>query len=132
MGATGANDLNGLSHPSRVRGLKRTSEEFYDSRELSHPSRVRGLKLTLTERERRVSAGSHPSRVRGLKLLERMLMVSISDVAPFTGAWIETRDNLFQAQIQIVAPFTGAWIETAVGTRLSNSTNSRTLHGCVD
>ena len=34
-------------------------------------------------------------------------------VAPFTGAWIETRNqcNLMD-QPNTVAPFTGAWIET--------------------
>ena len=34
-------------------------------------------------------------------------------VAPFTGAWIETRlaERVFNCKA--VAPFTGAWIETA-------------------
>ena len=35
-------------------------------------------------------------------------------VAPFTGAWIETK-NLFLTHLwHIVAPFTGAWIETTL------------------
>ncbi len=36
-------------------------------------------------------------------------------VAPFTGAWIETRKRIFaDASQHDVAPFTGAWIETGV------------------
>ena len=35
------------------------------------------------------------------------------DVAPFTGAWIETLISArIAAQSSTVAPFTGAWIET--------------------
>ena len=33
---------------------------------------------------------SHPSRVRGLKLQQVVLDDGHDDVAPFTGAWIET------------------------------------------
>ena len=33
-------------------------------------------------------------------------------VAPFTGAWIETKDRLPAHERIKVAPFTGAWIET--------------------
>ena len=32
--------------------------------------------------------------------------------APFTGAWIETRQKLDQSPDRNAAPFTGAWIET--------------------
>ena len=35
---------DGLSHPTRVRGLKLTSDESCLSYSLSHPTRVRGLK----------------------------------------------------------------------------------------
>jgi len=34
-------------------------------------------------------------------------------VAPFTGAWIETDQELGIVAPREVAPFTGAWIETA-------------------
>ena len=34
-------------------------------------------------------------------------------VAPFTGAWIETRRGGEYMETNIVAPFTGAWIETS-------------------
>ena len=33
-------------------------------------------------------------------------------VAPFTGAWIETGCYTVYAPLAEVAPFTGAWIET--------------------
>ena len=33
---------------------------------------------------------SHPSRVRGLKLVIGMTVYMSKEVAPFTGAWIET------------------------------------------
>ena len=57
---------------------------------VSHPSRVRGLKLAsaywLTQ-----DIKSHPSRVRGLKHGDVQAIDIIVTVAPFTGAWIETR-----------------------------------------
>ena len=34
-----------------------------------------------------------------------------SEVAPFTGAWIEIRGSLPLSMASRVAPFTGAWIE---------------------
>jgi len=36
-------------------------------------------------------------------------------VAPFTGAWIETRGRRSVITNLTVAPFTGAWIETFYG-----------------
>ena len=55
----------------------------------------------------------------------------MSEVAPFTGAWIETRKTQYVTDQFRVAPFTGAWIETE--TTVSGFTSpSRTLHGCVD
>ena len=42
----------------------------------------------------------------------------LHDVAPFTGAWIET-GQLFARNFRYsVAPFTGAWIETTSLRRL--------------
>ena len=35
-------------------------------------------------------------------------------VAPFTGAWIETFHTSKKSKSEAVAPFTGAWIETYV------------------
>jgi len=36
------------------------------------------------------------------------------DVAPYTGAWIETANATLHDQTDFVAPYTGAWIETSV------------------
>ena len=35
----------------------------------------------------------------------------MSDVAPYTGAWIEIYSGRKEDKWQIVAPYTGAWIE---------------------
>ena len=40
----------------------------------------------------------------------------MSDVAPFTGAWIEMSSSKAAARTVWVAPFTGAWIEIQPGT----------------
>ena len=34
-------------------------------------------------------------------------------VAPYVGAWIETRQGEFTLTLSGVAPYVGAWIETA-------------------
>ena len=97
---------------------------------------------------------SHPTRVRGLKRHRPRDEDGDDDVAPYTGAWIETRSSMSPTTRYGVAPYTGAWIETnAVGevvgavvshpTRVRglklknglvgyNVSTSRTLHGCVD
>ena len=53
-------------------------------------------------------------------------------VAPFTGAWIETLLTRFYWEGQLVAPFTGAWIETLFMSTYVIPLGGRTLHGCVD
>ena len=53
-------------------------------------------------------------------------------VAPFTGAWIETAAAGALAAEMFVAPFTGAWIETARRDQTTHGNARRTLHGCVD
>ena len=60
--------LNMRSHPTWVRGLKLGSVQEVARRRKSHPTWVRGLKHGVRQRERR----------------ERR-------VAPYVGAWIETR-----------------------------------------
>ena len=57
-----------LSHPSRVRELKRQELSRRDIADLSHPSRVRELKLSKSGEYLQTEAVSHPSRVRELKL----------------------------------------------------------------
>ncbi len=54
---------------------------------------------------------SHLSRVRGLKL-KYLGGLHGYYVAPFTGAWIETKVDTLINNMRVVAPFTGAWIET--------------------
>ena len=53
-------------------------------------------------------------------------------VAPFTGAWIETRPPRRTATATVVAPFTGAWIETVVKAVAALIALRRALHGRVD
>ena len=43
----------------------------------------------------------------------RVIWLSKSTVAPFTGAWIETLIRKTEEHFIGVAPFTGAWIETS-------------------
>ena len=57
-------------------------------------------------------AASHPTRVRGLKLVN-VNQYNEPQVAPHTGAWIETLYALNTGMTILVAPHTGAWIETA-------------------
>ena len=53
-------------------------------------------------------------------------------VAPYTGAWIEIKDERKNIQKAMVAPYTGAWIEIGNTAAISRYSLSRTLHGCVD
>ena len=77
----------------------------------------------------------------------------VGDVAPFTGAWIETWRILYSGGVYLshplrvrelkrkpyfrilrtwwVAPFTGAWIET-FSTDYATNPMCRTLYGCVN
>ena len=54
------------------------------------------------------------------------------EVAPFTGAWIETHIGLAYMSNRYVAPFTGAWIETEAIQRAVDYLAGRPLHGGVD
>jgi len=56
--------------------------------------------------------GSPPARGRGLKLSGNVSNRQRFDVAPRTGAWIETGPPRQQPGQIVVAPRTGAWIET--------------------
>ena len=76
---------------------------------LSLPSRERGLKPAASA-ARAWICRSLPSRERGLKHVSGHLDVFREDVAPFTGAWIETQ--LFRDQ--------------------NREANRRSLHGSVD
>ena len=93
---------------------------------------VRGLKHP-QYRKNFVQVSSHPMWVRGLKLGRRLIFLIVK-VAPYVGAWIETRlrrsqfayslshpmwvrglkqlTTLIICHQLIVAPYVGAWIET--------------------
>ncbi len=75
---------------------------------------------------------SLPSRGRGSKRYKGKKRPPRMHVAPFTGAWIETRYCTSNAQRSGVAPFTGAWIETASRLWSRPAIPSRSLHGGVD
>ena len=75
----------------------------------SHPTWVRGLKQVPCQSRCRAML-SHPTWVRGLK-----------------QAFLARCHFLF-----VVAPYVGAWIETKLGIRHDNSRKRRTLRGCVD
>ena len=48
---------------------------------------------------------------RGLKLVTVLPNLSLSDVAPLVGAWIEIMNNASLSSTDKVAPLVGAWIE---------------------
>ena len=66
------------------------------------------------------SPRSLPTRERGLKRLSNSRCHQLRRVAPYAGAWIETKDLAGYARDANVAPYAGAWIETgAYCNRLS-------------
>ena len=79
---------------------------------MSHPTRVRGLKLTFCQRGRYEFCRSHPTRVRGLKHGPAGQVRHRQGVAPHAGAWIETASGGKGSPLGRVAPHAGAWIET--------------------
>ena len=50
--------------------------------------------------------------VRGLKHIWDLPRKKSQRVAPYVGAWIETRRGVQWDQGRYVAPYVGAWIET--------------------
>ena len=81
------------SRPSRARGLKQEVLDKYRKEGKSRPSRARGLKLLDAWACKR-KVLSRPSRARGLKQVLPLLTGSLTEVAPFAGAWIETRRKI--------------------------------------
>ncbi len=71
---------------------------------------MRGLKLYLFLILSLVKM-SHPTWVRGLKLAIAS-SPNASKVAPYVGAWIETKSKKVMLSATAVAPYVGAWIET--------------------
>ncbi len=76
--------------------------------------------------------GSHPMWVRGLKLGEPCHDVCELGVAPYVGAWIETKYYDTGLDTHHVAPYVGAWIETVYRNTNVSASTCRTLCGCVD
>ena len=79
-----------MSHPTWVRGLKLGSEQSCVHALVSHPTWVRGLKH-IGFQHTVLSTLSHPTWVRGLKLQVFFVKSETFFVAPYVGAWIETR-----------------------------------------
>ena len=77
------------SLPSRERGLKPGSDCMRTLNNTSLPSRERGLKPMFLHRIAKLPE-SLPSRERGLKLFQSKTLAPQCQVAPLTGAWIET------------------------------------------
>ena len=73
-----------------VRGLKLLQTSVAMTTLKSHPMWVRGLKLQSPVTGLN-GTESHPMWVRGLKLILLSLPV-ILHVAPYVGAWIETKE----------------------------------------
>ena len=59
---------------------------------------------------------SHPTWVRGLKPGRQDVNCYEFAVAPYVGAWIETRNKSGCKGSFQVAPYVGAWIETHLFT----------------
>ena len=78
------------SHPMWVRGLKHVSTPLPTAPSGSHPMWVRGLKH-ITELTLVYISVSHPMWVRGLKPITMVQAHWADLVAPYVGAWIETR-----------------------------------------
>ena len=75
---------------------------------------------------------SLPTRERGLKRAGLMAVDSLVSVAPYAGAWIETRKLSPSQRKGWVAPYAGAWIETAPQLFCLQTLDGRSLRGSVD
>ena len=70
--------------------------------------------------------------MRGLKQKQNPHNLYRLEVAPYVGAWIETKDQIATMKHILVAPYVGAWIETLSNSESECEYNCRTLRGCVD
>ena len=98
---------------------------------LSHPIRVRGLKHIAYATS---ADGSQVASYTGawIETKNTSRIKRGRNVASYTGAWIETQAKINKSNQQFVASYTGAWIETGVDYRMVHNTFSRILYGCVD
>jgi len=56
-----------------------------------------------------------------LKLADMGYGIITDEVAPYTGAWIETISKAHRVPKVHVAPYTGAWIETTYQCRVQSN-----------
>ena len=80
------------SHPTWVRGLKLHPVQQTSTHLQSHPTWVRGLKQKFYSYIY-ILHRSHPTWVRGLKPDDNGINYLDWEVAPYVGAWIETRNE---------------------------------------
>ena len=66
---------------------------------------------TIKEEDKFVEPVSHPTWVCGLKQCERKTELS-SQVTPYVGVWIETKNPREALDRGLVTPYVGVWIET--------------------
>ena len=84
-----------MSHPTWVRGLKLNNTISTVAAVVSHPTWVRGLKL-ICDNAVFIHCMSHPTWVRGLKRVRSPILAYPSLVAPYVGAWIETKYKIIR------------------------------------
>ena len=79
---------------------------------MSHPSWVRGLKRS-SDRNSYLSSAVAPLVGAWIETSLMSALDTMSSVAPLVGAWIETSRVRQQYSQEQVAPLVGAWIETS-------------------
>ena len=77
---------------------------------MSLPSRERGLKSQRHAHGLRATEVA-PFTGAWIEIAYAQSCIAPGRVAPFTGAWIEITIHVSHPRLSMVAPFTGAWIE---------------------
>ena len=121
----------GKSRPSRARGSKRQRTTVDPSGASSRPSRARGSKHQQGVVDQRHSQ-SRPSRARGSKQSRRYCHETNAAVAPFTGAWIETRRTAIRKSGGCGRALHGRVDRNTSGHAYRLIVKGRALHGRVD
>ena len=113
-----------------MRGLKQANAATMQGQAASHPTWVRGLKHECSQGSSNRTM-SHPTWVRGLKPGFPRMPIHIRTVAPYVGAWIETRKRPSGDLLPGSHP---TWVRGLKHplTIASGIHVSRTLRGCVD
>ena len=113
-----------------VRGLKHNLVARQRVHLQSHPMWVRGLK----HQDMFLAASwqqSHPMWVRGLKHLLWSELINILQSHPMWVRGLKHRQMCHPSRVS-VAPYVGAWIETKQANQTGHNKDGRTLCGCVD